>query len=1011
MNVDYSLTIDETVGTVASDVLVSSGARYCFIADLSIANKIRVISERSTKPLDPNLFNTDRDKFFNAPSIFVKFHSSVSARKSRNFFLDEECSEELSRITRSQIARGESVIVVPSLTRNFVIAAVGATSWKGRPLNEMTYLLETTSLRFLGTSKQSQISLERLTPRLSEIVATNDSWEEIAHQICKTLARHFGFRSSTFVVADGDRLIPLVGCEDVETGPISMNQIEGPLEQIQSVGTNALNLRKVTVIDDEIKELTSATFGDDGDVSYGGLVIPLTRGDQRVGVLVLRSPYDSNWLNITDLVDIDHLVAHLSILFSQILDFHERDLRIQASEALAMMLDAATSILSQEGLREFIPKSLATSLGSNGAIYIEVDSNKTITAVSCAGDEGEVVKAIQRVLVGSNVEDISIPGFSDSRNVPFFAEPNQSELYTPIVKYLTGSYPYVIVPIHTSQGLVGVAAGVLSNERSFWNLLERQLTYEWSINATLVTENYLLRHQEKLNLERFKEMAFRDSLTELPNREVFQDRLRLAAQKAERSGSQTAVIFIDIDHFKTINDTYGHRFGDEVLKEISNRLSRVFRESDTVARISGDEFTVLIEDSPEVNDLVEIARRAFERLNEPYVIDLKRINVSISMGMTSAVGHFNGDELLERADGSMYHSKKQGRSRLTYGDGYGPGTIIATSTVKESKEVAVEVEEDEVKLAEVEEAYTRGESDIVKEAFIDLTSNDQAHSSDDLYNDSDHAATVGTSNFTYKPFHRFSLDYIDIAKIRVALAELTNNFGGDGDRGQDQDYDSHDRIQKVYLHSDNDAKLEMVQPSRLTRRANEFESTLLEEIAEGQLLATEASHNFRGAKFLIPIDDFNTSDKDRIARALEKIASTNNLNRRIVLSVSTRRLATDEGLMIAIIAVAIRYRIEVMVTDVEDRSTRFYDLCSPVVTYFSIDASEAIGDSNRPLPTKMSSLMAIARERGVRVVATKVTDPSIVDSLLAIGISVVESSDMAVVDLAQQTYASQSNMN
>ncbi len=998
MGVDYSLTIDETVGIVASEVLEGSGAKYAFVVDISLSERIRIVSERANTPIEADL--VDANRYYFSPTVYGKIRNATSSRKSRSFILDENGAAELSRITRITVEKGEVVIVVPYLTRNFAIAAIGATKWTGRPLNEITYLLETTSLRFLGTSNQSQIALERLTPRLSEIVATNDSWETSAHQICRTLARHFGFRSSTFVAADGDRLIPLVGCDDVENGPISVYHLEGPLETIHSIGEDALIHRAIKVVDTKLNDALVEAFETSEDLTYGGLVIPLTRGDQRVGVLVMRSPYDSNWLSLDDLVKVDQLVAHLSILFSQVIDFYERELRLQASDALAMMLDAATSILSQDGIREFIPRSLATSLGSNGAIYLELDPNRTITDVSCAGDGTSSLRAIRRALIGSKITDISVPGFTDSRNHPFFAEPHQSELYTSLVASLTTSRPYVAIPIHTSQGLVGVAAAILTNERSFWSSLERHLTNEWAINATLVTENYQLRSQEKINLERFREMAFRDSLTTLPNRDVFQDRLRVAANKADRSGARTAVIFIDIDHFKLINDTYGHRFGDEVLKEISNRLSRVFREGDTVARISGDEFTVLIEDSPEVTDLTEIARRAFERLNEPYVIDSKKIAVSISMGMTSVVGQFNGNELLDRADNSMYHSKKKGRSRLTYSEGYGPGTVIATSERTFGTSTERNSEESSPLDVPVNFAYESNEG-ADQELIVDITETVRTATSESKPLEASNI-TADDVRVTYQPFYRFSLDYIDIAKIRLALSELTNGIEAREGLGSSQSNGLASMSHEMYIHSDSDTRLELLQPSIQIGDERVIDLPLIEELAARKLSVIEMDGAHKSAKFLIPIDDVATHAKDRISVALEKIISNSQLNRRIVLAISAKRLANDEDLMVSLIAIAIRYRLEVMVTDVEDRRTRFYDLCSPVVTYFAIEAVEAIGDSNRPAPTKMSTLLAIAKERGVRIVATKVTDSSMVDSLLATGISVVDSSGIDVVDLVRQ---------
>ena len=381
------------------------------------------------------------------------------------------------------------------------------------------------------------------------------------------------------------------------------------------------------------------------------------------------------------------------------------------------------------------------------------------------------------------------------------------------------------------------------------------------------------------------------------------------------------------------------------------------------------------------------------------------------MGMTSVLGQFSGNELLDRADSSMYHSKKKGRSRLTYSEGYGPSTIIATS-----ERILEEIsgDQDTEGFQSVEQANSSaaiGVDDSNEDVIIDITESQEQVQVEGVSQSTVAGSAAKDSPITYKSFHRFSLDYIDIAKIRVALSELTNNFDREGSATALQMQNIGVNNREIYVHSDNDARIELIQP--LVGKAEDaiIDLPLIEELAARKISASATADTFRDAKFLIPIDDVSGSAKDRIPRALEDIVSRNHLDRKIVLSISAKRLARDDELMISLIAIAIRYRLEVMVTDVEDRSTRFYDLCSPVVTYFAIEAAEVVGDTNRPAPTKMSTLLAIARERGVRIVATNVTNPSMVDALLATGVSVVDSSELSLVDLMRRPLEPQSFVN
>lgn len=158
-----------------------------------------------------------------------------------------------------------------------------------------------------------------------------------------------------------------------------------------------------------------------------------------------------------------------------------------------------------------------------------------------------------------------------------------------------------------------------------------------------------------------------DALTGLPNRRMFNDRLEHDLQKSRRTGLPLAVLFIDLDHFKIVNDTLGHAIGDALLIEAARRLQTCVRESDTVARLGGDEFTVSLPELHGTDHVETIAENIIETMSEPFTLGNEDIFLSASIGITLFPGDAeNLDDLLRHADQAMYAAKDSGRNRFSY---------------------------------------------------------------------------------------------------------------------------------------------------------------------------------------------------------------------------------------------------------------------------------------------------------------------------------------------------------
>jgi diguanylate cyclase (GGDEF)-like protein/PAS domain S-box-containing protein len=158
-----------------------------------------------------------------------------------------------------------------------------------------------------------------------------------------------------------------------------------------------------------------------------------------------------------------------------------------------------------------------------------------------------------------------------------------------------------------------------------------------------------------------------DTLTKLPNRRMFLDRLKLETKKAHRAGLIMALLFIDMDNFKEVNDTLGHDMGDLLLVEAAQRISDCVRESDTVARLGGDEFTVILSELDDISNIDRITGNILQKLAQTFLLQQEKVYLSASIGITLyPEDATNVEELLKSADQAMYAAKDAGRNRFSY---------------------------------------------------------------------------------------------------------------------------------------------------------------------------------------------------------------------------------------------------------------------------------------------------------------------------------------------------------
>ena len=168
--------------------------------------------------------------------------------------------------------------------------------------------------------------------------------------------------------------------------------------------------------------------------------------------------------------------------------------------------------------------------------------------------------------------------------------------------------------------------------------------------------------------QRYKELAMKDSLTGILNKFAFQEEFNRIISNSKRTNTKFALLFLDLDHFKEVNDTYGHDIGDKLLQEVTNRVLANIRTEDVFARIGGDEFVLILTNIK--NDTLEkLVKKAIILFRKPWIIGNIKLNVTTSIGVTIFPDHADNEiELMKKADIAMYKSKELGRNQVMYFD-------------------------------------------------------------------------------------------------------------------------------------------------------------------------------------------------------------------------------------------------------------------------------------------------------------------------------------------------------
>ncbi len=260
---------------------------------------------------------------------------------------------------------------------------------------------------------------------------------------------------------------------------------------------------------------------------------------------------------------------------------------------------------------------------------------------------------------------------SMARSPDVWADPTEARRRTPILALagfvapgilLIGSLVGASVDVPVLSGLAAILSLLVALRMAWLFQRIRAQTIQAQADAAALEESLAVRESLESDL---RHQAFHDALTGLANRALLYNRVEHALSASERTPRLVALCFCDLDGFKTVNDTLGHQYGDELLTIASKRLKSIVRPGDTVARLGGDEFAVLMDDAGSPDVATTIAERIVAVLHEPATVAGRQITISVSVGVAFGGRHTTAEQLVSEADIAMYEAKASGKSRWT----------------------------------------------------------------------------------------------------------------------------------------------------------------------------------------------------------------------------------------------------------------------------------------------------------------------------------------------------------
>ncbi|MFA7281982.1 MAG: EAL domain-containing protein [Sterolibacterium sp.] len=379
-----------------------------------------------------------------------------------------------------------------------------------------------------------------------------------------------------------------------------------------------------------------------------------------------HSPTEQRWFLMTvSPLAVDRLhsgvVMHLDITERK----QAQDRIVQLNRVYAVLSGINALIVRVHDRQELFEEACRIAVTAGGfrmSLICTVDrSAMQIVPVASAGKDEGLLTAIKDILSSSEGAKNTLIARAIREKKTIVSNDSQNDPKVLFAKKYaaTGVRSMAILPIVVADEAVGALA-LYASVSEFFHEAEMKLLTELASDIAFAMDH--LNKQERLNY-----LAYYDVLTGLPNRSLLYDRLNQAVSLARRNASLLAVLFVDLDNFKTVNDTLGHTIGDALLAEVSRRLTSCLRDTDTVGRLGGDEFGILLPEIGNSEAAAMVARKVIESCRQPYLIEGHELFISASIGITLFPDDAGDDDtLIRNADTAMYRAKDLGRNTYQF---------------------------------------------------------------------------------------------------------------------------------------------------------------------------------------------------------------------------------------------------------------------------------------------------------------------------------------------------------
>ncbi|GIF04152.1 sensor domain-containing diguanylate cyclase [Actinoplanes siamensis] len=401
-----------------------------------------------------------------------------------------------------------------------------------------------------------------------------------------------------------------------------------------------------------------AAAGGPPVVSGKQMAARLRIGGQTVGVLLLTGERLAELRPETISTIALHFATTLQALFAE----KARQFVAHTSSTIQELFEKGMTAGSVEEAAQLLTHSCATAFRAEHAALHLIDNDGRIRYVYGVGCHDDRLAQLRDNLVGkSAIESPVWRSTVESGEPVLVANTATAKTRTGGISQTLGLGSFIAMPLMTGFGPVGMVMCGDSTGTREWSARDRILAQQLAAEGALIMDSARMREANQQHMQELTRQAFHDSLTGLPNRKHLLDRGEQAVEIAMATGTRMALLLLDLNGFKQVNDTIGHHAGDVLLQLVAKRLDHLIRKPDLVARLGGDEFSVLVTANPDENGAVRVGERICERLREPFEIDGRPVRIGASIGVALFPRHaIEFSTLMKDADASMYQAKRSG---------------------------------------------------------------------------------------------------------------------------------------------------------------------------------------------------------------------------------------------------------------------------------------------------------------------------------------------------------------